>query len=78
MLYPSGYILARIYNDGQVMKNNKTVITEGFDIQKPSTLILKNVDDRYNGRYRFDVETYFKKYVSVVTVTVASKCHNTL
>ena len=72
-LDPSKDILATITNDAPVNKNNKTILAEGFDIRKPSTLILKNVDDRYNGGYKFRVEEDFKQYESVVTVLVTSK-----
>ena len=77
-LIPSSVVLARIYDDGPVVKNNKTILAEGFDIRKPSTLILKNVDDRYNGKYRFTAEAKFNHVESIVTVVVASKYHNTL
>ena len=73
LLDPSNDILAVITNDGLVNKNNLTILTEGFDIRKPSTLILKNLDDRNNGGYKFRVEEDFKQYESVVTVLVTSK-----
>ena len=75
MLDPSKAILATITNDASVNKNNKSILAEGFDIRKPSTLILKSVDDRYNGGYKFRVEEDFKQYESVVTVLVTSKWH---
>ena len=59
--------------DGQVRKNNGTILSEGFDIKKPSTLILRNVDSRYEGKYKLDVLVHFKRVESVVTVLVAGK-----
>ena len=47
-----GVILAYISADGQVRKNNGPILSEGFDIKKPSTLILRNVGSRYDGKYK--------------------------
>ena len=60
-----------------MIRDNDTIIKKGFNIRKPFTLILKNVDDRYDRRYKFEVEVGLKKNESIVTVTVASKCHFT-
>ena len=68
-----GVILAYISADGQVRKNNGTILSEQFDIKKPTTLILRNVDSRYDGKYKFDVLAYFKRVESVVTVLIAGK-----
>ena len=69
--------LAVIFDDKPVRDSNQSILAEGFYVRKPSTLILKNVDDRFNGRYTFEARDGFKqRSKSVVTVFVASKCYN--
>jgi hypothetical protein len=46
-----------------------------FEIKKPATLILKNVNESYNGTYHFTLETDDMKYVSEAVVVIASKLH---
>ena len=67
-------ILARIRNDDDPVKNNETILAEGFNVTKPLTLYLKKVDQRYNGKYQLVIREGFDTYQSVVTVFVLSKC----
>ena len=46
-----------------------------FEIKKPATLILKDVNESYNGTYQFTLETDDMKYVSEAVVEIASKLH---
>ena len=48
--------LARIVGD-DLEKDNTTILGHGFDVRKPSTLILKNVDEDYDGKYQFSITT---------------------
>ena len=73
LLVSTSVILARIIGDGPLTRNNNTILAEGFDIRRPSTLILRNVDDRYNKRYKFRAQVNFKQYEAIVNVLVASK-----
>ena len=68
-------VLAQISGNGPVTKNDKTIFGDGFSIRKPSTLMLKNVDDHYNGEYKFRAQANFKQDQSSVTVVVVSKYH---
>ena len=47
--------LATIRDDEKEKKFNKTILGKGFDVKKPSTLILKNVTEDFDGKYRFTV-----------------------
>lgn len=67
-------ILAEIINDENVTKFNSSFPAE-FEIEKPATLVLKNVDYRNNGTYEFWVLSDFLDDTSYVTVFVAGKCH---
>jgi hypothetical protein len=46
-----------------------------FEIKKRATLVLKNVNESYNGTYEFTLETKKMKYVSEAVVVIASKLH---
>ncbi len=48
--------LAAIASDADIVQKNFSLIP-GFDIEKPATLILKNVDRSYNGMYTFVIYT---------------------
>ena len=66
--------LARIRGD-DLERKNTTSLGEGFEVRKPSTLVLQNVDEDYDGRYQFSIVTKdFKVDLdSDVTVLVLSK-----
>ena len=66
--------LATIINDN-IKKFNNTILGKGFDVKKPSTLILENVDENYDGKYRFSVSNQDSSVEvdSDVTVVVLSK-----
>ena len=53
--FPNCDILATIFNDDSMDIRNNTF--SGIEIKKPATLILKNVDYRYNGTYSFHLKT---------------------
>ena len=67
--------LASIRDDQNVTKFSTTSLGEGFEVRKPSTLILKDVTEDYDGKYEFRISS---KDFSVfrdadVTVVVLSK-----
>ena len=79
--FPNCDILATIFNDDSMEIRNNTF--SGIEIKKPATLILKNVDYRYNGTYRFHLTTQptndrnqRKNETSDVAVLVAGKFLN--
>ena len=43
------------------------------EIERPTTLVLRNVDMRYNGTYRFQVITIDSDFKSDVVVFIAGK-----
>ena len=57
--------IASIINDGPVYKRPNSPID--FEIEKPATLVLRNVDSSYAGRYRFLVtgSSYVDVFVSI-------------
>ncbi len=67
-----GYKLASIYKDGDPKIYSKL---SGVAIEKPATLVLKNVNTSYNGSYGFSIvapgEPSDPSYVSVF---IAGKC----
>ena len=70
--------LATIFNEESMDIRNSTF--SGIEIKKPATLILKNIDYRYNGTYRFHLTTQptndgnkRKEETSDVTVFVTGK-----
>ena len=67
-------ILALINNDDKLIINNASILDQGFEVRKPSTLYLKNVDRRFDGKYRFTIRKNFDSPLSEVTVIVLSKC----
>ena len=46
-----------------------------FEIKERATLVLKNVNESYNGTYKFTLETDYMTYVSEAVVVIASKLH---
>ena len=67
-------ILALINNDDKLIVNNGSILDQGFEVRKPSTLYLKNVDRRFDGKYRFTIRKNFDSRRFEVTVIVLSKC----
>jgi hypothetical protein len=65
--------LATIFRD-EIPEINKDHLLR-VKIEKPATLVLKNVNDNYNGMYRFSltVTTARDPFKSEVTVVIASK-----
>lgn len=64
-------VLARIVGNGSA-----SILASGSDpviaVEKPATLVLKNVDRSYNGKYEFQVSATFVSRITVV-VFVAGK-----
>ena len=74
---PGATLLADIDAKGIVRKYNYSIIpTSGIEVNPPSTLMLKNVDHRYNGTYTFVVrlKLIISHVISRVEVFVTSKC----
>ena len=65
-------LLARIGSDNKVVINTKLY---EVDIEKPATLVLKNVNGSYNGTYQFTLTTTAGVSASEVVVFVAGKFH---
>ena len=64
-------ILGKVSRTGDI-----TIITSLYevDIEKPATLVLKNVDERYNGAYKFTLYPGLPgPGISEVEVFIASK-----
>ena len=64
-------ILGKVSRTGDI-----TIITRLYevDIEKPATLVLKNVDERYNGAYKFTLYPGLPgPSISEVVVFIASK-----
>lgn len=72
---PTGQVLADIIVNGNVTIKN-TTFAAWIEIIKPSTLVLKNVDKRFNGKYQFEIRygAGLTQEESVVEVFVAGKC----
>ena len=49
--------LAAVRDYQNVTKFNTTILGEGFEVRKPSTLILKNVTEDYDGKYEFRISS---------------------
>ncbi len=66
--------LAVIYKDDEPDQLNTSLLPR-FEIEKPATLVLKNVDYTYNGTYTFSLQTKssFQNERSAVVVYIASK-----
>jgi hypothetical protein len=66
-------VLALLSFDTQLFKRNG--ILPAFDIKKPATLILNNVNQSYNGTYRLalKIDGVGDDFISDVTVFIASK-----
>ena len=65
-------ILAVILVDGKPVIRDKLL---KFEIKNRATLVLKNVNESYNGTYEFTLDADKKKYVSKAVVVIASKLH---
>ena len=50
-------LLATIYFDDEPVIHNSSL--PEVAVEKPATLILKNVDLRYNGTYQFRLDSFF-------------------
>jgi hypothetical protein len=61
--------LARIFDDGSTDRGTKLF---NFTIERPSTLVLNNVNQSYNGIYQF-AYTASATFISEVVVSIASK-----
>ena len=64
--------LARIYRDSKPVIFNSSLPEVG--VEKPATLILKNVDLRYNGTYQFTLDGWFYYSQAEILVFIAGKC----
>ena len=70
---PKGGNFANILADSGVIESTRN--SPGpFTIKKPSTLILKSVNIKYNGTYSFSIIANGHSTRSDVTVFVAGKC----
>ena len=63
--------LARIFDDGQPQIDNSGL--SGVSIVKPATLLLKNVNQTYDGTYQFDLSAPGSSEPFQVVVIIASK-----
>ena len=65
--------LTAIFLDRDPQPKNTTLIPR-FEIEKPATLVLKNVDETYNGIYIFGLRNQYplQSYLSEVVVIIAS------
>ena len=66
--------LTQVFLDRERETKDTSLIPE-FEIEKPATLVLKNVDQRYNGMYTFSLQEQgpVLPEVSKVIVFIASK-----
>ena len=64
-------LLASIFRDGQPEIENSGL--SGISLVKPSTLLLENVNQTYDGTYRFVLSAHVGSGTSDVVVFVASK-----
>ena len=66
--------LTAIFLDRDPQPKNTTLIPR-FEIEKPATLVLKNVDQSYNGMYTFSLQKQGsgQSELSKVGVFIASK-----
>jgi hypothetical protein len=66
--------LTQVFKDREREPKDTSLIPE-FEIEKPATLVLKNVDQSYNGMYTFSLQTQgpVPAEVSKVDVFIASK-----
>ena len=64
--------LASIYRDSKPVIHNSSL--PEVAVEKPGTLILKNVDLRYNGTYVFIIERLFYSQAEIL-VFIAGKCY---
>ena len=64
--------LARIYGDDKPHIYNSSL--PEVTVEKPATLILKNVDLRYNGTYLFQLVVLFHYSSAEILVFIAGKC----
>ena len=69
-------LLASIVRDGQPQIDN--IGLSGVSVVKPATLLLKNVNQTYNGTYRFDLSGRGGSGSSQVVVIIASKFRSCL
>ena len=68
--------VASIFRDGQPQIDSSGL--SGVSIVKPATLLLKNVNQTYNGTYRFDLAGLGGSGSSQVVVIIASKFRSCL
>ena len=64
---------SRIYRDSKPVIYNSSL--PDVCVQKPATLILKNVDLRYNGTYLFQLDGLFHYSRAQILVFIAGKCY---
>ena len=66
--------LARIYDDDKPRIYNSSL--PEVAVEKPATLVLKNVDLRYNGTYQFTLDGwfYYGHSQAEIMVFIAGKC----
>ena len=63
--------IARKFRTNDAIISNSSL--PGVATENPATLVLKNVDVRYNGKYRFDVAVAGGGGESVVNLFIAGK-----
>ena len=72
----TGKLAAIAYNLDPIKMNFSLIPKTRFEIEKPAALVLKNVNQTFNGMYTFELYTRppkGKKYPSKVIVFIASK-----
>ena len=72
---PGNIELAEIINDQNVTIKPGNIFSAWIDVIKPSTLVLRNVDKRFSGKYTFRIRVgaTLQLHTSEVEVFVASK-----
>ena len=72
LIVPQSYMVAQIVYDGRLEIGTDQIASK-VDVIRPSTLVLKNIDRRFNGTYRFFVSDGTNQAESYVSVFVAGK-----
>ena len=72
LIVPQNFLVAQIFYDGRLEIGTDQIASK-VDVIRPSTLVLKNIDRRLNGRYKFLISNGTNQAESYVSVFVAGK-----
>ena len=72
LIVPQNFLVAQIVYDGRLEIGTDQIASK-VDVIRPSTLVLKNIDRRFNGRYKFLISDGTNQAESYVSVFVAGK-----